>query len=97
MPFLREERLLICGEVYCGAAGPAQGPAGCPADLPSVLQGGGKSGAGGICPLPGAVDVSRWSRVTAEIGKCSVCGIVKAEWIDREAGVNSASIVTGEG
>jgi hypothetical protein len=38
-------------------------------------------------PLPGAVDVSRCTRVTADIGKCSVCGIAKAVWIDREAGV----------
>ena len=45
-------------------------------------------------PLSGAVDVSRCSRVTADVGKCSVCGIAKAVWIDREAGVNSASIVT---
>ena len=36
-------------------------------------------------PLPGTVDVSRCSRVTADIGKCSVCGIAKAVWIDREA------------
>ncbi len=38
-------------------------------------------------PLPGAVDVSRCSRVTADVGKCSVCGVAKAVWIDREAGV----------
>ena len=38
-------------------------------------------------PLPGTVDVSRCSRVTADIGKCSVCGIAKAVWLDREAGV----------
>ena len=38
-------------------------------------------------PLPGTVDVSRCSRVTADVGKCSVCGIAKAVWIDREAGV----------
>ena len=48
-------------------------------------------------PLPGTVDVSRCERVTAAIGKCSVCGLVKAEWIDREAGVKLASIVTGGG
>ena len=50
MPFLREEGLLVCGEVHRGAAGPAQGPAGSPADLPLVLQRGGKSGADGIGP-----------------------------------------------
>jgi len=38
-------------------------------------------------PLPGIVDVSLCTRVTADVGKCSVCGIVRAEWIDREAGV----------
>jgi hypothetical protein len=38
-------------------------------------------------PLPGTVVVSRCSRVTVDVGKCTVCGLVKAEWIDREAGV----------
>ena len=38
-------------------------------------------------PLPGAVEVSRCSRVTADIGKCSVCKIAKAVWLDRETGV----------
>jgi hypothetical protein len=38
-------------------------------------------------PLPGTIDVSRCTRVTAEVGKCSVCGIAKAAWINREAGV----------
>lgn len=38
-------------------------------------------------PLPGTVDISRCTRVTADVGKCSVCGIGKAAWIDREAGV----------
>ena len=38
-------------------------------------------------PLPGTVDVSRCERVTAGIGMCPVCGLVKADWIDREAGV----------
>jgi hypothetical protein len=37
-----------------------------------------------LVPLPGMVDVSRCERVTADVGKCSVCGLVKAEWIDRE-------------
>jgi len=37
--------------------------------------------------LPEKVDVSRCSRVTADVGKCSVCGIAKAVCIDREAGV----------
>ena len=38
-------------------------------------------------PLPGTIDVSRCMRVTAHVGKCSVCGIEKAAWIDRDAGV----------
>jgi hypothetical protein len=38
-------------------------------------------------PLPGTVNVSRCTRVTADVGKCSVCGIAKAAWIDREGGV----------
>ena len=38
-------------------------------------------------PLPGTVEVFRCTRVTADIGKCSVCGIAKAVWLDREAGV----------
>ena len=38
-------------------------------------------------PLPGTVNVSQCTRVTADVGKCSVCGIVKAAWIDRGAGV----------
>ena len=38
-------------------------------------------------PLPGTFDIIRCERVTAEIGKCSVCGLVKAEWIDRLADV----------
>ncbi|HJX56727.1 MAG TPA: hypothetical protein VJ350_07830 [Methanoregula sp.] len=38
-------------------------------------------------PLPGMFDISRCERVTAKVGKCSVCGLVKAEWIDRLADV----------
>jgi len=38
-------------------------------------------------PLPGTVEISRCSRVTADIGKCSICKIAKAVWFDREAGV----------
>jgi hypothetical protein len=38
-------------------------------------------------PLPGTIDVARCTRVTAEVGKCSVCEIAKAVWIDREVGV----------
>ncbi|MDH7510416.1 MAG: hypothetical protein QHH04_05170 [Methanolinea sp.] len=38
-------------------------------------------------PLPGMIDVDRLERVTSEIGRCSVCGLEKAEWIDRERGI----------
>ena len=38
-------------------------------------------------PLPGVIDVDRLERVTSEIGRCSICGLEKAEWIDRERGV----------
>jgi hypothetical protein len=48
-------------------------------------------------PLPGTVDVSRCERVTAGIGKCSVCGLVKADWIDREAGVKLCEHCYGRG
>jgi hypothetical protein len=48
-------------------------------------------------PLPGTVDVSRCSRVTADVGKCSVCGIAKAVWIDRETGVKLCEHCYGRG
>ena len=38
-------------------------------------------------PLPGMIDVDRLERVTVDIGRCTVCGLEKAEWIDRERGV----------
>jgi hypothetical protein len=38
-------------------------------------------------PLPGTFDLSRCKRVTAAVGKCSVCGLERAAWIDRQAGV----------
>jgi hypothetical protein len=34
-------------------------------------------------PLPGTIDVSRFNRVTADMGKCSVCGMERSGWIDR--------------
>jgi len=48
-------------------------------------------------PLPGMVDISRCSRVGADIGKCSVCGIAKAVWLDREAGVKLCEHCYGRG
>jgi len=48
-------------------------------------------------PLPGAVEISRCSRVTADIGKCSVCGVAKAVWLDRETGVKLCEHCYGRG
>ena len=38
-------------------------------------------------PLPGLIDVNRLERVTSQIGKCSVCGLEKATWRDKEQGI----------
>jgi len=48
-------------------------------------------------PLPGTFGISRCSRITAEIGKCSVCGVAKAVWLDREAGVKLCEHCYGRG
>jgi hypothetical protein len=48
-------------------------------------------------PLPGAVDVSLCTRVTADVGKCSICGVAKAVWIDRETGVKLCEHCYGRG
>jgi len=48
-------------------------------------------------PLPGTVDVTRCTRITSDIGKCSVCGIAKAVWLDREAGVKLCEHCYGRG
>ena len=50
-----------------------------------------------LVPLPGTVVVSRCERVMADVGKCSVCGLVRAEWIDREVGVNLCEHCYGRG
>ena len=50
-----------------------------------------------LVPLPGMVVVSRCERVTADVGKCSVCGLVRAEWIDREVGVKLCEHCYGRG
>jgi hypothetical protein len=34
-------------------------------------------------PLPGTIDVARCTRVIAEVGKCSVCGLERSVWIYR--------------
>lgn len=33
-------------------------------------------------PLPGTVEVSRCTRLTVDVGKCSICGLEKAVWAD---------------
>jgi len=48
-------------------------------------------------PLPGAVEISRCSRLTADIGKCSICGVAKAVWLDRETGVKLCEHCYGRG
>lgn len=48
-------------------------------------------------PLPGIVDVSRCTRVTVDVGKCSVCGVAKAVWLDRETGVKLCEQCYGRG
>jgi hypothetical protein len=48
-------------------------------------------------PLPGAVEISRCNRVTADIGKCAICGVAKAVWLDREAGVKLCEHCYGRG
>jgi len=58
-----------------------------------------KAGVGASVPLPGTVDVCfpGYSRVTADMGKCSVCGVAKAVWLDREAGVRLCEHCYGRG
>jgi hypothetical protein len=48
-------------------------------------------------PLPGAMEISRCRRLTADMGKCSVCGIAKAMWLDRETGVKLCEHCYGRG
>jgi len=38
-------------------------------------------------PLPGVIDCARMEPVTNSIGRCTVCGLEKAEWVDKETGV----------
>ncbi len=37
--------------------------------------------------LPRLIDVNTLEQVTVDIGRCSLCGLEKAEWIDRGSGV----------
>ncbi|MBP1929152.1 hypothetical protein J2741_001699 [Methanolinea mesophila] len=38
-------------------------------------------------PLPGLIDIDRLERISTDLGRCTICGLEKAEWIDRERGV----------
>ena len=51
----------------------------------------------GTVPVPGAVEIYLCSRVTADIRKCSVCGVAKAVWLDRETGVKLCEHCYGRG
>ncbi len=46
-----------------------------------------KAEQGAAVTLPGAFDLAKMKRVTADLGKCPVCGVPKVEWIDEENGV----------
>lgn len=49
-----------------------------------------------IYPVSRKLAVSN-SRVTADVGKCPVCGIARAVWLDREGGVNLCEHCYGRG
>jgi hypothetical protein len=67
-------------------------------DLTLVLQRGGESAEQtASVPLPGTIEISRCSRVRVDVGKCSICGIAKAVWIDHEAGVKLCENCYGRG
>ena len=38
-------------------------------------------------PLPGTIDMSRFNRLTADVAKCSMCGLERSVWIDRKTQV----------
>ena len=42
-------------------------------------------------PLPGVIDYAGMEPVTWSIGRCSLCGFEKAEWVDRETGVSACN------
>jgi hypothetical protein len=57
--------------------------------VPLVLQRSDEGGAGGFGPAARDIRHTRCERVTAGVGKCSVCGLEKAVWIDSWAGHRS--------
>jgi hypothetical protein len=48
-------------------------------------------------PLPGVIDHARMEPVIRSIGRCSVCGLEKAEWVDRGSGVRLCGKCHGRG
>jgi len=46
-----------------------------------------KAEQGAAVTLPGTFDPAKMKRVTADLGKCPVCGVAKVEWIEEESGV----------
>ncbi|HOT03976.1 MAG TPA: hypothetical protein PK069_07345 [Methanolinea sp.] len=48
-------------------------------------------------PLPGVIDYARMEQLTCSIGRCSVCGLEKAEWVDRGSGVKLCGVCHEKG
>jgi hypothetical protein len=46
---------------------------------------------------PGAMEISRWNRMTVDIGKCSVCGVAKTVWLNCKAGMKLYEHCYGRG
>jgi hypothetical protein len=46
--------------------------------------------------LPGTFDLPMMERVTADLGKCPVCGVARVKWIDEENGVMLCGRLYGE-
>jgi len=40
-----------------------------------------------ITALPGTIDLSQFEEIGASVGRCSVCDLAGAVWIDRKAGI----------
>lgn len=78
-------------------AGPGQRTAAGTEDLPFMLQRGGESGAGRIGPAAKNRGGFLVSTITADVGKCSVCGLRRQLWLDRGAGVKLCEYCYGRG
>jgi len=46
-------------------------------------------------PLPGVIDTSNMERVNVSIGRCSVCDLEPAVWLDRQSGVRLCEVCYG--